>query len=185
MNMSWYNKLLDTVKDIAPTLAGGAASIATGGNIAVGALVRSIVGKVVGEPNPDLEKSSELILGDPDMLMEFRSRVRDAEIKELEIRTKDIQSARGLLSVSKGPVLISTIVIVTFSILLYLVMFVSIPAASQAVAYVLMGSLATGFTQVLNFWLGTSIGSKEKDTTISRFVSAAKIGQDIRSKNAD
>lgn len=183
MNMSWYNKLLDTVKDVAPTVAGGAATIATGGNIAVGALVRSIVGKVVGEDTPDLEEASQVILGDPNKLMEFRSRMRDAEIKELEIRTKDVQNARGLLDVSKGPIVISTIVILTFSVLLYLVMFVAIPPASQAVAYLLMGSLGAGFTQVLNFWLGTSVGSKEKDTTINRFVKAAEVSQRIRSNN--
>jgi hypothetical protein len=65
----------------------------------------------------------------------------------------------------------------------FLVMFVSIPASSQAVAYMLMGSLATAFTQVLNFWLGTSVGSKEKDNTISRFASAAELDQQARRKN--
>jgi hypothetical protein len=182
--MEWYERLLETVRDVAPTVAGGATTILTGGNVALGSVVSSVIGKVIGRPGVGLEEASELILGDPDKLMEFRTRMRDAELKELEVRTKDVQNARGLLSASKGPVLISVLVVATFSVLLYMVMFVAIPAASQAVAYVLMGSLATGFSQVLNFWLGTSMGSKEKDDTITRFAKAAEHGQEVRRNNA-
>ncbi len=181
--MSWYEKLLDTAKDVAPTVAGGAAMAASGGNPALGALVSSIVGKLVGEPNPDLEKASQELLGDPKAISDFRKEMREAEIRELEIRAKDTQSARGVLKYSKGPVVISSLIVAAFSVLVFLVMFVAIPAASQAVAYMLMGSLATAFTQVLNFWLGTSVGSKEKDSTISRFASAAELDQKARRKN--
>lgn len=178
--MSWYNKLLDVGKDVAPTIAGGAATALTGGNIALGGVVSSIVGSLVGEPNPNLEKASQAILSDPKLTMEFRSRMKEAEIKELEIRAKDVQSARKNLKYSKGPVAISVLVTISFATLLFLVMFVSIPASSQAVAYLLMGSIATAFTQVLNFWLGTSVGSKEKDDTIKRFASAAEQDQSRR-----
>lgn len=178
--MSWYEKLLDTAKDVAPTVVGGAATALTGGNIALGGVVRSIVGQLVGQGSPDIEKAAEEILGDPNLTMEFRSKMRDAEIKELEIRAKDTASARGILKYSKGPVVVSTMVVLAFVAMTALVTFVPIPGASQAVAYVLMGALATAFTQVLNFWLGTSVGSKEKDSTISRFVAAAKDSQDRR-----
>lgn len=182
--MSWYEKLLDSAKDVAPTVAGGAAMAASGGNPALGALVSSIVGKLVGEPNPNLEKASQELLGDPKALSQFRKEMREAEISELEIRAKDTQSARDLIKHSKGPIFISALIVASFSILVFLVMFVAIPAASQAVAYMLMGSLATAFTQVLNFWLGTSVGSKEKDSTISRFASAAELDQKNRRKDA-
>lgn len=182
--MSWYEKLLETARDVAPTVAGGAAMAASGGNPALGALVSSIMGKVVGKPEVGPEEASEAILGDPKAISEFRKEMREAEIKELEIRARDTQSAREVLKHSKGPVVISSLIVAAFSVLVFLVMFVSIPAASQAVAYMLMGSLATAFTQVLNFWLGTSVGSKEKDSTISRFASAAEIDQKNRRKDA-
>lgn len=182
--MSWYEKLLETAKDVAPTVAGGAATLASGGNPALGALVSSIVGKLVGDPDPDLEKAAQQILSDPKAISEFRKEMKEADIRELEIRTKDTQSARGVLKYSKGPVFISTLIVAAFSVLVFLVMFVAIPAASQAVAYMLMGSLATAFTQVLNFWLGTSVGSKEKDSTISRFATAAELDQKNRRKDA-
>lgn len=181
--MSWYEKLLDVGRDVAPTVAGGAAMAASGGNPALGALVSSIMGKVVGRPGVGPEEASESILGDPKAISEFRKEMREAEIKELEIRAKDTQSARDVLKHSKGPVVISSLIVAAFSVLVFLVMFVSIPAASQAVAYMLMGSLATAFTQVLNFWLGTSVGSKEKDSTISRFATASEVDQKARRTN--
>lgn len=178
--MSFYEKLLDTAKDVAPTVAGGAALAASGGNPALGGLVSSIVGKLVGEPAPNLEKASQELLGDPRAISDFRKEMKEAEIRELEIRAEDTQSARSILKHSKGPIFISSLIVAAFSVLVFLVMFVAIPEASQAVAYMLMGSLATAFTQVLNFWLGTSVGSKEKDSTISRFASAAEMDQKNR-----
>jgi len=139
--MSWYDRLLDTAKDVAPTVAGGAAMAASGGNPALGGLVSSIVGKLVGETNPDLEKAPQRLLGDPKAISDFRKEMREAEIRELDIRAKDTQNARAVLKHSKGPVVISSLIVAAFSVIVFLVMFVSIPAASQAVAYMLMGSL--------------------------------------------
>jgi len=178
--MTWYEKLLDTAKDVAPTVAGGAATALSGGNPALGTLVSSIVGKVMGQEGVDVEEASRIILGDPEKLSEFRMQMREAEIKELEIRTKDVQDARTVLKNSKGPVAISALIVVAFSILLFMVMFVSIPAASQAVAYMLMGTLASEFTRTTTFWLGSSQSSKDKDATISRFAEAAKQDQTRR-----
>jgi len=183
--MTWYEKLLDTARDVAPTVAGGAAMALSGGNPALGVLASSVIGRVVGRQGADLEHASEAILGDPEKLAEFRSRMRDAELKELEIRAKDTASARDLLKHSKGPIVISTLISFAFSALVFMVMFVEPPEGSQAVAYMLLGTLAGAFTQVLNFWLGTSVGSKEKDNTISRFASAAEIDQKARRSNGN
>lgn len=182
--MSWYERLLDTAKDVAPTVAGGAATVLSGGNVGLGAVVSSVMSKVLGKPVEDVEEASQAILSDPSLTMEFRSRMRDAEIKELEIRTKDVQDARGLIKVSKGPIIISAIIVLAFTLLLALVMFVSIPAASANIAYMLMGTLAAEFTRTTTFWLGSSLSSKEKDTTISRFAIAAEADQKNRSNNA-
>jgi len=183
--MTWYEKLLDTARDVAPTVAGGAAMAASGGNPALGALVSSVMGKVVGRQGGDLDKAAEAILGDPKALSEFRLQMREAELKELEIRAKDVQSARKILEVSRGPVVISGLISLSFSVLVFMVMFVEAPEGSQAVAYMLLGTLAGAFTQVLNFWLGTSVGSKEKDSTISKFAVAAEMDQKIRRKDGN
>lgn len=182
MSNTWYEKLLDTAKDVAPTVAGGAATIASGGNVALGGVVSSVMSKVLGRPVEDVEEAAQAILGDPEATLEFRARMKEADMRELEIRAKDTDSARGLIKNSVGPVVISTIVTLSFAVLVFMVMFVSIPSASQAVAYLLLGTLGTAFSQVLNFWLGTSLGSKEKDSTISRFAQAAERDQQVRRK---
>ena len=38
----------------------------------------------------------------------------------------------------------------------------AVPEASSEVAYIMLGTLATGFVQVLNFWLGSSRSSQDK-----------------------
>ena len=47
--------------------------------------------------------------------------------------------------------------------MLGIILNVTIPPGAKEIAYLLMGTLAAGFTQVLNFWLGSSKGSKTKD----------------------
>lgn len=183
--MTWYEKLLETTKDVAPAVAGGAVTALSGGNIALGGVVSSIMGKVLGRPAQDVEEAAQAILGDPSLTMEFRSRMRDAEIKELEIRSKDVQNARNLLNISKGPIVISALIVAAFSVLLFLVMFISIPNESQAIAYMLMGTLAAEFTRTTTFWLGSSQSSKEKDATITRFAVAAEQDQKVRNQNAN
>lgn len=110
--------------------------------------------------------------------------MRDAEIKELEIRTKDVQSARSTLDKSHGAVWISILIVAAFTALLGIVMFVAIPAASQAVAYILMGTLASEFAKTTNFWLGSSISDKEKEKTINAFANAAQQDQAVRAKQS-
>lgn len=47
--MTWYEKLLDSARDVAPTVAGGAAMAPSGGNPALCALASSVIGRVVGK----------------------------------------------------------------------------------------------------------------------------------------
>lgn len=42
------------------------------------------------------------------------------------------------------------------------------PSPNDQVLALLVGTLAASFTQVVNYWLGSSIGSASKDNTISR-----------------
>jgi hypothetical protein len=66
-----------------------------------------------------------------------------------------------------GAPLLSAIILISFAVMLYLV--VARPdaiGANAALANILLGTLAAMATQVANFWLGSSAGSKIKDGTI-------------------
>jgi hypothetical protein len=63
--------------------------------------------------------------------------------------------------------LVSVVVTIGFIGILALWMFHA-PNPNDQVLSLLVGTLAAAFTQVVNYWLGSSIGSASKDTTISR-----------------
>jgi len=63
--------------------------------------------------------------------------------------------------------LVSVVITVGFVGLLILWLFHP-PSPNDQVLALLVGTLAASFTQVVNYWLGSSIGSAAKDNTISR-----------------
>ncbi|HHJ11821.1 MAG TPA: hypothetical protein ENK00_01465 [Chromatiales bacterium] len=178
--MNTWQKLLETVKDVAPTLAGAAATMVTGGNPAAGAIVASLARKLTGSDSDDLDDIAGQILGDPEKLQAFRLEMRKSELEELKLRTLDVQDARKTLNISRGAIVISTVVVVGYFIATLVVMTVSIPETSQNLSYLLLGNLGTGFGMVLTFWLGSSVGSKEKDKTMSLYMEAARKDQEKR-----
>ena len=179
--MSAWGELLDTIKDAAPTLAAAAGTALTGGNPAGGAALAALARKLTGsgkDAQPD--DMAEQILGDPDKLMQFRSKAREMELEELRIRTADVQNARQTLDKSYGAVVVSIVVLVGYFVAMIFAMTQEIPRASQSLAYLLLGNLATGFGMVLTFWLGSSVGSKNKDKILARYADAAKSDQAAR-----
>jgi hypothetical protein len=179
----FFKRLLETVGDVAPTVAGLAATALSGGNPAAGALVGSVIKKILGkEPQSaaDLEDMARDILGDPEKIQQFRMAMRQAELEELRIRALDVQDARKTLDKSSGAVWISLFVVIAYTIAMTIAMTTVIPAGSQNLAYLLLGNLATGFGMVLTFWLGSSVGSKEKTAILQKYADAAKADQSAR-----
>lgn len=166
--MSFWNKVLDTVKDVAPTLAGAAAGAV--GGLGAAAVVSSLARAALGDKAPDSDEAlPELLLADPEALMRFRTMMRQAELDELKIRTLDTQDAREQHKGSLGPVIVSVLVVIAFGLTLYALITGELPAGGVQVVLILVGTLAAGFSQVLNYWLGSSVGSKEKDRTLAAF----------------
>lgn len=177
--MAFWDDLLDTVKDVAPTVA-LAAGTAAGGPVAGGvlaALARKLTESGPGRP---LDEVAQDLLTDPVKLQEFRLRSRELELEELKIRTADVQDARKLAISTKGAAIISVVVVAGYLGAVASAMLTEIPAGSQNLAYLLLGNLGTGFGMVLTFWLGSSKGSKEKDDTMRMYVEAAVNDQRAR-----
>jgi hypothetical protein len=172
MSKSLWDSLLDGVKDLAPTLAGAAGTLA-GGPIVGGALAKVARNLVGAGDDVSIEEVAEQIHADPALMMKFRQDARKLELEELKVRTSDTQNARQEHKSSKGPIVVSILVVAGFVLSVAAVFFAEIPTESEKLAYLLLGSLAAGFTQVLNYWLGSSVGSKEKEKTLAQFASAA------------
>jgi hypothetical protein len=73
----------------------------------------------------------------------------------------------------KGAVIISVIIVISFAIVSAAVLFQPVDGA---IANVLLTIHSGGFVQVMNYWLGSSSGSKAKDAHIANLTSPPKQG---------
>lgn len=102
---------------------------------------------------------------------------KDARAAELEAlratladvagaRAQTVDLARAGSQVQWAPVLVSAIVLVSFSIVVWLVLTQEIPQRSEALANVLMGTLGVMATNVVAYWVGSSAGSAAKNALL-------------------
>lgn len=100
---------------------------------------------------------------------------RQAELESFKASIADTQSARAqTIDLAKagsplawGAPVISLVIVTAFGLMLYVILRTDkIPEDNVAIANVLLGTLAAMATQVANYWLGSSSGSKNKDGII-------------------
>ncbi len=120
---------------------------------------------------------AEIALEGERLQAETEARRRQAELDALGARLRDVQDARGTMlglaradsRLAVGPAAISAIVTTGFFTILGVFIFWTPPAEHQQ-AYSLLniavGALVAGFTAVVNFWIGSSQGSRDKDATV-------------------
>lgn len=69
--------------------------------------------------------------------------------------------------VAWGAPLVSVLVLVMFGAVVALAWFLPLPAGSEAVLNVLMGTLGAMATSVVSYWVGSSAGSARKDERLA------------------
>jgi hypothetical protein len=88
----------------------------------------------------------------------------------------DIASARSqtvALAAAKSPIawgapVVSTVVLLTFGLMLGMILSHTLPAGSEALANVMLGTLAAMATSVCGYWVGSSAGSARKSDDLAR-----------------
>ena len=168
----------------------------------VGSIVTSVTG--VADPHTDDGAAAVKVAlsGKPELLADLQSKIIEAHLKEVQVqaeaakadadaRTAQIVAAvasqdsarqqtvnlvKAGSSIAWGAPVISCLILVAFGGMLYVVMSKSIPAGSEPLAMVLLGTLAAMATQVANYWLGSSAGSAAKNGTISDALASAPGG---------
>ncbi len=170
MSKAW-DKAKKVIGSVAPVLG-----TAIGGPW--GALATTVIGSVLGI-DPTDEKAVEALAKDPAKLLElkkaeieFKARLEELEIKETELYLADRQSARDLAkSDMRAQWMLSAVVVVGFfAVLGFLIysLFVPLPIPKEQTPYLntalsmLLGVLTREFTSVMQFWFGSSQGSKDK-----------------------
>ncbi|UFN47926.1 hypothetical protein LPC08_18180 [Roseomonas sp. OT10] len=108
---------------------------------------------------------------------------RRAELETLQARMADLASARGtMLEMARGhsplawgPALVSSLVVVAFFAVLTLLMVLdrSFAAETAALVNITIGTLGAAFASVVNFWIGSSQSSRDKDRMVQSMQAAS------------
>ncbi len=170
--MSWQ----DIVKQIAPVI--GTALGGPMGGLATKAISSALFGDDEPATGKELDKKiAHAIQDDPEALLllkkadqDFDSRMKELDIDILEISAADRADARGMAkTLGLYPqIILSSVYVVTFAVIMYLVFAgtVSLSGAQANMANILIGILSAGLLQIMNFFFGSSSGSKEKTSLI-------------------
>lgn len=175
--MKQKDKIFQILGGIAPTIA-----TALGGPLA-GVATKALADKLLGRPEATSEEVEAAILNaaPQDLLKlkeadaELQKHLADAGIELEQIAANDRDSARNRQIATKDRVpgiLAGVILVGYFAVLAYLIKY-GLPTASEEILALLIGALTAGLTQVLNFYFGSSAGSKNKDQLIERLKAAS------------
>lgn len=172
------------ISSVAPALG-----TALGGPLA-GIATKYIADKLLGNEQATEQEIAEAILGaTPEQLAklkqldnQFQLEMKQLEIDIYALSVQDRDSARKMFEVNIWPqVILSALFVLGYFIVLGLLLFNQqlLPASNSAflgVITTVLGVLTAAVPQILNFWFGSSLGSKEK----TRELGLAAIGNVAR-----
>ncbi|WP_308586622.1 hypothetical protein [uncultured Desulfovibrio sp.] len=168
MEWSDVGKAVAKVAPILGGVLGGPVGAITG---AAGALLGSALGvdadpesitKALADPET-LVKLKQIESDERQRLLEWQSTQLNAELENVKsAREREVALAQAGHGASWATSIVSCIVTVGFFVMLYLVISGGKSELGDA-GLMLLGTLATGFGAVINYYLGSSLGSASKD----------------------
>lgn len=149
-----------------------------------GLAVKVIADHVLGLPEASEQEVEQAILkmapGDLVKLKEAENdllkHLADIGVKIEEISQKDRESARQREVQLKdaAPGILATLIVTGFGWVVYTLLVTEPPPGNREVLYMMLGTLSAALGQVLNYYFGSSSGSKAKTDALER-VTTAKI----------
>ena len=165
------------ISGIAPQLAQ-----ALGGPLA-GAAVERISGALFGIENADEESINDALKGaSPEQItalrradIEFHRLLRETTIEQARIDAADRANARAHQQITKDrtPSIIGALIILGFFVVLGVMVAHRLPTGAETEFSIMLGALATMTAAVVNYFFGSSAGSKEKTRLMTRMRSDA------------
>ena len=166
----------DILKALAPTLA--SAVLGPLGGVAV-----SAIGKIFGIDNATTESVSKAFQDGkltPDQLAEiqklelqYQNDEKERGFRYAELEYKNTDSARQMQIVTKSPfpaILSGGITLGFFGILGWMLYDPNV--VNSPPLLIMLGSLGSAFGAVINYWLGSTKGSQDKDHVIANSIPA-------------
>jgi hypothetical protein len=163
--------VVDILKTVAPTVA-----TALGGPLA-GAAV-SALGKVLGIDAPTQDRIAKAFTDGqltPDHVaqirqleLQYQNDEKERGFRYVELQFNDVTSARELAATTKNPTptILSYVILVGGGAMIASVM-TGTAKVDNVLAGTLIGYVVSEMKAVLQYWFGSSIGSKDKDETLA------------------
>jgi hypothetical protein len=156
------------VKSVAPILG-----TVLGGPLA-GTAVKVLAEGLLGNPNAsEQEVAAAVLSASPDQLLKlreldanFKIKMRELNIDVFRLEVADRQSARDLAKVDMRPqMILSSLYTLGYFTMLYLFMTGNVEVATSLTTEfnIVLGVMTAAQTMIMQFWFGSSSGSKEKD----------------------
>lgn len=180
---------------LTPLIAGAAPTIGSllGGFIPFpgGAILGQVAGKMVAQalgvpPTPEAVKEAietrdpaevQTQLSKAEVLMRTEVEKLRIELEQFKAQTEDTQDARGTTvklaeagsPIAWGAPVVSVLVVTGFfsCVMMLFIIKIDLPPNVAQLLNVLFGVLIPSFGQVINYYLGSSAGSKDKTNTIA------------------
>lgn len=176
-------RVKQAIAKTAPTLAA-----ALGGPLA-GAAVAQITKAIFGTPDANADEdaiSEALLTASPEQWLalreaeqEFKLALRAADVEEARIHASDRDSARERQAVMNDwtPAALGGLIIAGFFSVLAVMVARKLPPGAETEFSIMLGALATMTAAVVNYFFGSTSGSKEK-TRLIAFPPAATLTRD-------
>lgn len=173
--MNLKNNLKDNWKQIVKTVA-PALGTALGGPMA-GTAIKVLAESLLGTTQAtEAEVEAAILSASPEQLVQLRQidkdfevRMRELGIKLEEIQFQDRDSARDLAKYNMWPqIILSTIYTVGYIYILvqFLSGGVEISQSLKTEFNIVLGVLTAGMANIMQFWFGSSSGSKQKTAVV-------------------
>ncbi len=189
--------LIPLIIQIAPTIAKW---LFGDGSAAVIDKMSTVVSEVTGVKDPHSESGiaavEAVLQGKPELAIQIQAQLAQiAAAREVEFnraaeaarksefdiltaqitdtdnaRKQTIALAQSGSVIALGAPIVSTLVLITFATVMTLALTRSLPAGSETILNMLLGTLAAMATSVVSYWVGSSAGSARKDERIAKLV---------------
>jgi hypothetical protein len=183
-------EVLGVLSSVAPSIAS-----ALGGPLA-GAGVSAIIGALGLAPDTPPGKVAEavsLAAANPDQLLAlkradqaFAAQMKQLDVDFAKLSSSDIANARARETAvhDRTPAVLAYSLTLGFFGMLSLMIFHVLPAENGAAVNILLGALGTGWIQSINYYYGSTYGSKTKDAMLFQSVPASSVAASVPAQPA-
>jgi len=161
--MNWKS----LIKSVAPTIG-----TALGGP-AAGMAVKFVADKLLGNPSASETEVADFVANaTPETMLklkeldkDFEIAMRELDIDVFELEVEDRKSAREMAKVNMWPQIVLSALFMTGYFAVMYALFsgeIVIPPGIKEMAAILVGIMTREIPTIMQFWFGSSLGSKEK-----------------------